>query len=263
MAEGERKGVGGPKPRSLLEAMRAAAWVRELMHKTGATPTGLRDCVMPAESTSGARFDRYLRGIKVPSPEIREEVYRDPKLAYTRQVYDFGPSEDGVCVPLWMLFEDRHDEFWPVIESVIGEGTDRAEAVDKLASLFMPANQWREIRDKNLRLYDAGSLILSTLNAEGATPKLRTLAAVFALWRLCLRDGRDVAPMEYLLHALLAGPYRGVLDALSIYEPFCLYVHAFAVEHYMQRGQLDTAMSAFAGLLPENKPGNVRAKPAA
>lgn len=251
--------------------MRAATWVKELMHKTGATPTGLRDCVMPAESasgiplesTSGARFDRYLRGIKVPSPEIREAVYRDPKLAYTRQVYDFGPLEDGVSVPLWMLFEDRHDEFWPVIESVIGNGADRAEPVDKLASLFMPADQWRRIRDKNLWLYDAGSPIPSTLNAEGAVPKLKTLAAVFALWRLCLRDDRDVAPMGYLLHALLAGPYRGVLDALSIYEPFCLYVHAFAVEHYMQRGQLDAAMSAFAELLPENRTDNVRAKPAA
>lgn len=67
------------------------------------------------------------------------------------------------------------------------------------------------------------------------------LAAVHA-------DRRCVAPMEYLLQGLLAGPYKPLLDEHQIHAQMTHLVKLFAVEHYGMQGNWAAADAAFGGL---------------
>lgn len=66
----KKKRGGGRDKRSLFKAMRARAWVADLIRRTGETTNGLRQAVIPPDSTLDARFDKYWAGKSTPSQQV-------------------------------------------------------------------------------------------------------------------------------------------------------------------------------------------------
>jgi hypothetical protein len=242
---------GGRDRRSWFNTMRARAWVEDLMRRTGFSETKLSNTQF-ANEAERFTFGRYRNGETVPQIMVRETVHKYPPVAKSRFVFDIGPEEDGEFVRLWMLFKDRHDEFTSVIEDVIlvqvGNGIEHVSQINQIAHKFLPAEQWTVILKEQSYVYKADNPVLSSWKKEKFEPKLRLLAAVIAIWRLCILNGAGVAPMEYLLHCLLAEPYKGVLKYHNIYDNVCALVHAIAVQNHAMQGNIEAASLAFSSL---------------
>lgn len=184
---------------------------------------------------------------------IRNFVHQYPPVAKSHYVFEIGPEEENEFVPLWMLFEDRCEEFWPVIENVISlYGSDDSSAhlsrIDRIAEVFLPSCVWKDIKGSTDGFAKHGNSLMESMQSGCFVPKLRFLAAVIAMWRLSMfvRDG--VASMEFLLRNLLAGPYKNLLIGHGIYSQVCLLVRAYAVKHHAFEGNMNAATQSFAGL---------------
>lgn len=239
--------MGRPK-RTLFDEMRAAAWVKELESLTGWTPNGLRE-FMVKKGERDIRFDRYLFGGTTPDQAVLTAVHQDLQLAPAEAVHSIGPVEDGEHVPLWLVFEDRYDEFWSVIGEVIPlrpYGDTHAGRIDQLAEKFIVASKWKALTEEGSFGFTLEDV--SNNSTSGFKARLIVLAAVIAMWRFSMLLRERVAESECLVHWLLAEPYRDLLKKHKIYEQLCTLVRAYAVDYYSSTNDLQAACEVFEHL---------------
>ena len=257
VTENNKKTVGRNKT-ALFNSMRAVAWVNDLKRRTGISgDEKLMNTVTPPGQVLDIRFGRYLSGKTVPSQMIRNFVHQYPPVAKSQNVYEIGPEENKEFIPFWMLFENRYEEYWSVIENVISlHDTDdvgrHVNRIDRLAAVFLPDQEWAAILEKRDFFTLSAEPLSNSVKRGFFKPELRLLAAVIALWRLSLfiRDG--VAPMEYLLSSLLEEPYKEMLADYGIYDQVCLLVRAISVQHHALAGNIEAASRNFANLEVES-----------
>jgi hypothetical protein len=239
--------------RSFLDEMRTIAWVKDLMEQTGIkTTNGLGSLALSINGSVEFRFDRYLAGT-IPDPVVLDTLDQHPKTAKSRDVFYFGPIDKGEHASLWMLFEDRHDEFWQVIDNAIPQnatysGNTHTWRIDQLAEQFMSADEWRALNNDGKFQFQSDNPIQASLERRNFEPSWKMLAAVIALWRLSMQNDEGVTPMEYLLHCLLAGPYKKKLEGYGIYRHICSMIKTISVQHHMVHGREQDALQAFSGL---------------
>ncbi|MET3124473.1 hypothetical protein AAKU67_004088 [Oxalobacteraceae bacterium GrIS 2.11] len=238
---------------AIINSMKAAAWVTDIKRRANIESDRALLLVVPTLKGMKVRFGRYLSGIHLPSPKIQNAVHEYPPVKNSRLVYEFGPEENGDFVPLWMLFQDRYDEFWVVIEDVVqlngaGGEAEHIGRVDSVAHFFFPPDTWQDIRKNRRYSFELMNQIPAYMESSQIKPELKFLAAAIALWRLSMlvREGEEAT--EYLLHGLLSGPYVKVLEIHGIYEHVCRLVHALAVRHYLMLGNTDIASKVFSGV---------------
>ena len=238
---------------TVFNSMRAAAWVNDLKRRTEVESDKALLKSIPTIQDLEVRFGRYLSGIHLPSEMIRNAIHAYAPVKKSRFVFEFGPEDQGEFVSLWMLFQDRYDEFWMIIEDVIPRlPTDKEEGhygrIDRIAAIFCATDTWADIRVKRAYSFEVNNPVQLYMDEFQVMPELRFLAAVIAIWRLSMlvREGEEAT--EYLLHCLLAGPYVQVLEKHGIYEHVCFLVHAFAVRHYLMQGQTSLAAKIFSNI---------------
>lgn len=255
---GGNLGRGNGRPaRAFLDEMRSIAWVKDLMEQTGIkTADGLKTLAQSINNSVEFRFDRYLTGT-VPSQVVLDTLDQHPKTAKSRDVFYFGPIDKGKDASehaaLWMLFEDRHDEFWQVIDNAMPKnatcsGNTHTWRINQLAEQFISADEWQALNNDGKFQFQPNNPINASLARRNFEPSWKLLAAVIALWRLSMLNDEGVAPMEYLLHCLLAEPYKEKLKKYGIYSHICSLIKSISVQHHMVHGNVQDAQQAFSGL---------------
>ncbi|MGR3909245.1 hypothetical protein Q3A80_19595 [Burkholderia sp. SR8] len=251
------KRKAGRDRRSLLNVMRSRAYLYELIRRTNVADAGeLKRAVLSEDGDSASalslavtwnpRFDRVINGNLTVTELLLKQVSQKKRLASARLIHEIGPEEDQGNVPLWAIFEDRVEEFDEIIESGLrlSPASDLGVGrVDRVALLFLPADQWHELRTSsdvaagpNLaqRAYDAGYF----------TADVRRLATAIAFWMLCLKGADEWGPMETLLDWLMTGPYTRVIAQLGISEEMRDLLRMIAEDHHIQQGNVAAAARA-------------------
>lgn len=239
--------------RSFLDEMRTIAWVNYLKEQTGASTDGLNKSLFPKHHQMGVEFRKYINGENSPNRVTLNIVNQHPLASKSRDLFDFGPDDKGEHASLWMLFEERHDEFWQVIDNAIPKnatcsGNAHAWRIDLLAEQFMSADEWQALNNGGKFQFQSDNPIQASLERRNFEPSWKLLAAVIALWRLSMQNDEGVAPMEYLLHCLLAGPYKKKLEEYGIYRHICSLIKTISVQHHMVHGREQDALQTFSGL---------------
>lgn len=239
---------GRPKSR-FLDWLRTRAWMAYLK-KT--LPAQTDNALKEKLETHGFTFpvSKYLAGVDFPKQTTRTLVGKLKRLERANLVYDIGPEIDGENVPLWRLFEEVTAEFDEIINTELsrsGKAFHAGDRVGLVGQLFLEPNQWQAIRTQDEIVFEADNPVQQAAAEGRFVPDLRTLAVVIACWRLCMLSDDGVAPMEYLLQCLLAGPYKPLLDEHQIHVQITHLVKLLAVEHYGMQGNWDAADAAFGG----------------
>lgn len=240
---------GRPKSR-FLDWLRTRAWLAHLKKTLAAqTDNALKERL----EKHGFTFpvSKYLAGVDFPKQTTRTLVGKLKPLERANLVYDIGPEVDGENVSLWRLFEEVTGEFDEIIDvelSRSGKAFQAGDRVGLVGQLFLDPGQWQAIRVQDEIVFEASNPVQQAAAEGKFMPDLRTLAAVIACWRLCMLSDDGVAPMEYLLQCLLAGPYKPLLDEHQIHAQMTHLVKLLVVEHYGMQGNWDAADAAFGGL---------------
>lgn len=258
-SKSEGKSNRGRDPRSLLDIMRSRAYIYELIRRTNVrSVNALIEAVFSVEydpknpnskaTSYDPGFNKHMKGGRTVSDQLINQVSQKEHLASARFVFEIGPEENGTNVPMWRLFEDQFDEFDAIIEMGLAlskQGSDIGlSRVDRVAQLFLPTDQWRELR-MDSAVADGENLTEASYEAGYFTRDLRRLSAAIACWRLCLQGADDWGPMEALLDWLLIGPYAQVLADLGISLEMRDLLRMIAADHHARQGSATAAARAF------------------
>lgn len=262
-----KKNPGGKEKRQHIDGMRAMSWATYLKHTLGvSTDNALAERLMPALGNK-PRIDRYLRGENVPDSATRTAVSsivneekdnsankEKPKLfPLANQVFDVGPAIDGGVIEFWFLFEDDTSRLHEAISRALmrdSSGDKTSDRVAQVAHLFVTPAVWELICAKKSFAFNEDDNPAQrpglVNNASYQTDDLQKLAAVIAQWRLSMQDEDRVAPMQYLLHGILASAYYdGLLRQLGIRDALIAFLILFSVEYHERHGNEQAARNAF------------------
>ncbi|MBU9658429.1 hypothetical protein [Burkholderia cenocepacia] len=253
MVESTVKLKGGRPKAKYVDWLRTRAWLAYLRSALDcATSNALKD---ELEDLMSGEFEfpvvKYMNAEDFPDAKTRQRVGEIAGLKQASRVYDIGPEVDGENVPLWQLFEAGYTEFGEVIETGLtysGKPSLGGDRIALIGQMFLPPEQWQAIRAQDAFTFEADNPVQRAADHGDFTPDLRTLAAAIACWRLSMLSDDGVAPMEYLLQCLLAGPFKPLLDEHLIHAQLTHLVKLLAVEHHGMQGNWDAADAAFAGL---------------
>ena len=255
----QKKNPGGRPERFQIDEMRTIAWCLDLERRTGKTANGLRTALLNMHTGSSAdkylefRFDRFENGQNVPTSKKLDQIDSLDKAKESRKVFEIGPEEQGRNVPLWELFEDRHEKFWYAIEEVIPQFPPNIRGahfsrIDFLAELLMEEAQWKAILSNANFQHQDDNPVMQSWNEHRFKAEWKLLAAAIALWRLSMLVREGVAPTTYLLHCLLAGPFKPLLEGAGIHAYACSLIRLLATQDRLSKGQITNPDQIFEGL---------------
>lgn len=112
----------------------------------------------------------------------------------------------------------------------------------------MPDAQWQTILGNVHFQPQINNLVKESLETGYCKAELKVLAAAIALWRLSMLSREGVAPTEYLLHCMLAGPFKSVLEKHGIHVHVCVLIRLLAVQNRLSQNQLVNPAEIFPGL---------------
>ena len=255
----QKKNLGGRPERFYIDEMRTIAWCLDLERRTGKTANGLRTALLDMHTGSSAdkylefRFDRFENGQNVPTSKKLDQIDSLDKAKESRKVFEIGPEEQGRNVPLWELFGDQYDHFWNAIDEVIPQSPPDCRAahcwrIDYLAELLMEEAQWQAILSNANFQHQDDNPVVQSWNEHCFKMEWQLLATAIALWRLSMLVREGVAPTEYLLHCLLAGPLKPALEGLGIHAHVCELIRFLSIQDRLSKGQITKLDQIFEGL---------------
>lgn len=213
----------GRPQRSLLEPMRAKAWLAGVMKASGAT--NAYQVAKRFDKELQKRFEKYARG--AVSPNITTLNLVEKKFPNTRRVYDEGPENR---VPLWKAMEGPVEAAWDCLvrydqefERMRQAGASHEARVRrlmeklKLGPIKADLIAWQKGLEANVlpsRIDQSPSI------QQGIG--LDELAALIALWRVSRFIGIETHFVLYLLE----GVCRSVVTP-KLLEPWGIGLNEF------------------------------------
>ena len=193
----------GRPQRSLLEPMRAKAWLAGVMKASGAT--NAYQVAKRFDKELQKRFEKYARG--AISPTITTLILVEKKFQNTRRVYDEGPADR---VPLWKAMDGPVEAAWeclvrydPEFERMRQGGASHEARVRllleklKLGPVKADLIAWQKGLEANVL---PSRIDQSTDIQQGIG--LDELAALIAIWRVSLFIGIETHFVLYLLEGV-------------------------------------------------------------
>lgn len=198
-------------------------------------------------------FRNFHKGTKTPNKMTFDQIDELEGASDSRQVFEIGPEEQGRNVPLWELFGDQYDHFWNAIDEVIPQSPPDCRAahcwrIDYLAELLMEEAQWQAILSNANFQHQDDNPVMQGWNEHRFKMEWQLLATAIALWRLSMLVREGVAPTEYLLHCLLAGPLKPALEGLGIHAHVCELIRFLSIQDRLSKGQITKLDQIFEGL---------------
>jgi hypothetical protein len=256
------KGIGGVNPRTHLEYMRIKAWMAYLMAKSGAVTYGdLNERLLSTRPKSQLKFmykeemgfphvrwDKHWKLETGPNESRLNLIDKMPLGAGSKAVYEVGPQDNGVSIPLWLSFETDFNLMWSLVDAVVADmpdmrkrGAPFATRMECVISLFVPKAEWEQIDFKDPANHPKLHVVLAAYQAGHFEPSFKLLAAAMAMYRLVVNAGESMAQMEYLLRGLLGEPYRDLLSSYNIYTEFLAAFNQLEINDFISRGDLESA----------------------
>lgn len=264
--------LGGAPEGTTLERMQTRAWLAFLVMRTGVEDfsdldEGLIGAPKDGQSRAVYRellgwpkihWDRYQKMQTHARDTIRKLVEQRPLGKGSMAVFDVGPFENGLNVPLWSAFaSDELGDFWPNVDSAcpnMGElrrrGAPFERRLAEVASLYMPLDDWQELRGAaatDTKSREFGKRLRPTYE-----PSLRDLLASLSIWRLALISNECMADAEFLLRGLLVHVFQPLLSTHGIYELLCLAFTQLETYDLLKRGEVEQARIIAGRLVKAN-----------
>lgn len=213
--------TGRPK-RGPIEAIRTKAWFAYVKERAGVSSAYAVAEIFKAKKDK--HFEKYQRGTISPNDYSLKIV--DGMWPGTRDVYEIGPLDGGINVPLWKALAGSIEEVWqvlvwldPEIELLRFNGSPYFERIKRLMgqlSPFVPIkvvlepsflamnNHVAKLCSQDMSIED---FALEGISLEGISRKyiqldLRLLTAVIAMWRYSMFVGDGWREMDYIVHGL-------------------------------------------------------------